>query len=195
FYDRRRGHYKDQQEDITKIVSIITLVQAVVAILLGKPHDARGRPRDYVAKETKRFQVFGHDDYDKNSAPAKSQKPYELEVYLQCVRILRRVDEFIENPNQKLDAIEQRNLRFYLARYAACHLAGTTYCHPAQLLKTAKKAITDNELTKGLKTVQRIYKKQGGDDDAAKGPQMTVDLDRILLKRFPSLKKRAGKSA
>ena len=53
FYDRRKGHYQDQGKEIGKIISILFLVQAVVAIMLKRPNDARGRPRDYVNKDTR----------------------------------------------------------------------------------------------------------------------------------------------
>jgi hypothetical protein len=183
FYDRRKGHYKEQGKEISQIVSILILVQAVVTIILGKPNDARGRPRDYVTKEKKRYQVFGHDDYDKTASVTK-EKPYELAVYLQCIRILRRVDEFIENPHQRLDSVEQRNMRFYLTRYAACHLMRSAYFVPELLLKAAKKTITDDELKEGLRLVRRIYRKNGEDDDAAKGTDMATDLDKNLIKKY-----------
>jgi hypothetical protein len=183
FYDRRKGHYKDQGKEISLVVSIITLVQAVVTIVLGKPNDARGRPRDYVTKDEKRRQVFGSDDYDKGTTGSKKD-PYELAVYLGCIKILRRVDEFIESPLQRLDPVEQRNLRFYLARYVACQLTGSAYFATGLLLRAMNRAISDDELKAALKVVRRVYRKNGGDDDAAKGKDMSADLDEILKKKF-----------
>jgi hypothetical protein len=182
FYDRRKGHYKDQGKEISKVVSIITLVQAVLAIILRKPNDARGRPRDYITKDAKRYQVFGYDDYDKKLSPGLRIKPYDLPTYLRCVRILRRVDDFIEGLD--LDSVEQRNIRFYLVRYAACYLTCSAYCFPRELAKSAKKKISDEELMSGLKLIRRIYKKCGEDDDAAKGNKMIADLDKILIRKF-----------
>jgi len=192
FYDRRKGHYKDKGKEIAKIISIITLVQAVVAIILGKPNDARGRPRDYVTKDRRRYEVFGHDDYDKLAGPTAKFKPFDLEVYLRCVLVLRRIDQFIEDPNRKLNAEEQRNLRFYLARYAACRLMGSAYCTPKRLVDAKGKSITDAELAEGLRAVKRIYRNNGGDDDAAKGTKMAADLEKLLLKKFPPPKKVRG---
>jgi hypothetical protein len=188
FYDRRKGHYKDQGKEISKIVSILTLVQAVVAIALRRPNDARGRPRDYVNKLEKRQQVFGRDDYGEpgQGKPFKDKKPFDVAVYLQCVRILRHTDAYIENPTRKLDNIQQRNLRFYLARYIACEMTKNFYCPVADLIspRVLLSAITDRKMSKYLREVKAIYEKNGNDDDAAKGKGMLQDLDNFLQAKY-----------
>ncbi len=188
FYDRRKGHYKDQGKEISKIVSILTLVQAVVAIALRRPNDARGRPSDYVTKVEKRQQVFGHDDYGEPGQAElfNDKKPFDAAVYLQCVLILRHTDAYIENPANKLDNIQQRNLRFYLARYIACAMTKNFYCPVAELtaLKVLLSTITDRKMGRYLREVKAIYKKNGEDDDAAKGKGMFQDLDKFLLAKY-----------
>ena len=191
FYDRRKGHYKDQGEDASKIISIITLIQAVVTIILKKPHDARGRPRDYVTDDAKRSQVFGPDDYDKSAKGLFRKKPLDLQVYLRCVQILRRVDAFIAN--LKLEAIEQRNVRFYLIRYAACSLTGNAYSPPGFMKDKYVDDLSDEELSKGLDIVRTVYMRHGGDDDAAKGKLMNADFDRVLITKFSPPHKQEGR--
>jgi hypothetical protein len=184
FYDRRKGHFKDQGKDIGKIVSILFLVQAVVAIMLKKPNDARGRPRDYVNKDTKRWQVFGFDDYrtPEQKELLTKYKPFDLDIYLRCVNILRRVDEFLEQRVE--DNEERRNVRFYVVRYASCAVTKNAYCPPVLLLKANIESITDSVLEAGLRAVKKIYKKRGEDDDAAKGKEMLAELDGLLVKKF-----------
>ena len=46
YYDRRKGYYKDEGKPIAKIVSVMELLQAMLAIALRRPDDARARPRD-----------------------------------------------------------------------------------------------------------------------------------------------------
>jgi hypothetical protein len=188
YYDRRKGHYKDQGKEIGKIISILTVIQAVVAIILRKPNDARGRPRDYVTKDTKRWSVFGPDDYRQPAQESliKQDAPYDLEVYVQCVRILRRVDEFLENPGLRLDNTQTRNIRFYLVRYAASALTNNAHCPPGEI-KTANVALlTDDTLKQYLGVVEPIYRKHGNNDDAAKGKHFIAELDSMLLAQFPA---------
>src|SRR5262249_29295881 len=54
FYDRRKGFYKDQGRPIKKIVSVNSVAQAAISIMLQRPDDARARPGDYF-KDEKRY--------------------------------------------------------------------------------------------------------------------------------------------
>lgn len=191
FYDRRKGYYKDKNAEISKVVSILSVVQAIVAIVLRKPNDARGRPRDYVTKEDKRIRVFGHDDYGQtHDVLSKEAKPYDLAVYLKCVKILRQVDEFLESPTQNLDNVQQRNLRFYLARTVACSLTKSAYCPPHMLASAKVDKISKAELKRCLAIVRKIYEDSGNDDNAAKGKTMNVKLDALLMKKYASAEKK-----
>ncbi len=198
YYDRRKGYYKDQGKEISQIVSILTVVQAVVAILLKKPNDARGRPRDYVTKEEKRWSVFGHDDYGQTqqSDLFGQDQPFDLAVYLQCVRILMRTDQFLENRRLRLDNIQQRNLRFYLARHVACALTKNAYCPPTDFLKPSANIsnISNTELMKCFKTVRDIYEHNGNDDDAAKGKHMVSELEAFLISKYSRPKQSKAKA-
>ncbi|MCU1268978.1 MAG: hypothetical protein JWN74_272 [Acidobacteriaceae bacterium] len=173
FYDRRKGHYRDQGKPISKIVSILYLVQAVVAIMLRKPTDARGRPRDYVVKDSRRWSVFGVDDYRQvvQSELFNKYRPFDLEVYLRCVKILRRVDAFLDPLDQ--DNVLRRNVRFYLARYVSCAVTKNAYCPPGHLVAADVDGITDAQLYEGLEEITTIYVSQGANDEAAKNTDMS----------------------
>jgi hypothetical protein len=196
YYDRRKGHYKDQGIEISKIISVLTVVQAVVAIILRKPDDARGRPGDYIKNEKKRWSVFGPDEYRPPAQPEliEQDAPYDLGVYLQCVLVLRRVDEFLEDPKLRLDNAEIRNLRFYLMRYASCALTKNAHCPPGELAKTKIDNLTDDNLKKYLGNLQRIYRHYGANDDAAKGKHMVRDLDTELLASYSAPNIATGQS-
>ena len=43
YYDRRKGHYKDKGHPAQHIVSVMELTKAVIAIVVQRPDDARGR--------------------------------------------------------------------------------------------------------------------------------------------------------
>lgn len=199
YYDYRKGHYKDQGKPISQIVSILSLVQAVIAIIIRKPDDARARPRDYIKDESKRRSIFGSDDYDfkAHGELLGVARPHDLNVYLQCVKIVRRVDDFIRKPALRLDNVQQRNVRFYLARYLACALTKSAYSPPGDLLKPQSNIDTfpDNSILHCFRDVYSIYRENGEDDQAAKGKKMPSDLTALLVEKYSLPKRRrANKS-
>jgi len=60
FYDRRRNYYKNIGKPRAKIVSVKALTQAMLAIVLGKPDDARARPGDYLSDDDQYETVFNN---------------------------------------------------------------------------------------------------------------------------------------
>jgi Mg2+ and Co2+ transporter CorA len=188
YYERRKGFYRDQKKPMSKIVTPSELIPAVIAIMTDRQDDARGRPKDYIQDKTKRWQLFGHDDYDDSEivsdAEVVSHPPYDIPVYLNCVLLVRRIDEFLETPKLRLDTEGKRNVRFYLAKYAACDAIKNAYCPPSEIANLKIDSITDEMLKAHLKIVRRIYKARGGNDDAGRSPKMSESLRKVLLKTF-----------
>lgn len=110
--------------------------------------------------------------------------PFDISVYLNCVLLVRRVDQFLETPNLRLDAEAKRNIRFYLAKYAACAAIGNAHCPAVQISRMDVSAITDEWLKAHLKVVRGIYRSHGGNDDAGRSPKMSDSLRKKLLKTF-----------
>jgi len=188
YYERRKGYWRDQKKPISRIVSAVSVVQAVVAIMLHRPDVARGRPRDYINDDQKRYSIFGHDDYD-DSKPMPLEiskaRPYDLEVYLQCIKIVRRVDKFLDSRVPKLDSEGKRNLLYYLTRCVACAATKDAYCPPAKVLKIDVSALTDDFIkNSGFARVKRIYRSWGGNDEAGKNPKMGDALNKWLIKQY-----------
>ena len=169
YYERRKGFYRDQRKPIAKIVTAQDLIRAVVAIMTNRQDDARGRPQDYIQDQVKRWTLFGHDDYDDThimtDGDIVSHPPFDINVYLNCVRLVRRVDAFLGQPKLKLDAEDRRNIRFYLAKYMACDAIKNAYCPPARIAAMDVDAITDDSLLLRFKRVRRLYRRHGGNDD------------------------------
>jgi hypothetical protein len=192
FYDRRKGEYKDEGKPIAKIVPVIELLQAMLAIALKRPDDARARPRDYIKEDDKYAQIFSEDRFD-------------LTLYLKAVSLYRRVASFLASTELDLDVGHQRNVKFYLVMYFAVALTKNPYAPPDRLLSidTAK---LDNELIADC--YQRIWKQYqelakkfatNGEkdyDSLAKGPHLLRALNTELKRRFtPRKKKAAGSNA
>lgn len=106
FYERKKNQYKNQGKPRAHIVEVVELAQAVAAIVLCEPNQARGRPSALV-REGIYTKVFS------SKAP--------LAGFYNCIEIMRRVDGFLETV-QDLNRLERSNLRFHLAR-AACAFA------------------------------------------------------------------------
>jgi hypothetical protein len=193
FYDRRKGHYKALGEPAAQIVSVTDLVQAVVSIILQRPDEARGRPLDYVKLPTKRHKVFGVSENEEENESGDVAKPYDLEIYLRCIKILRRVDEFLAD--RDLDRITERNVRFYMARCVAVAAIGNAYFPPTELMRVnVEPKLTPELMEECYARVHRLYQRNGGDDDAAKKKKMSDALSRSLIHTYspPNKTKRFG---
>lgn len=189
YYERRKGFYRDQSKPISRIVTASELIPAVIAIMTDRQDDARGRPKDYVREQAKRWSLFGHDEYDDTNVMADPKildsPPFDINVYLNCVLLVRRIDEFLDAPKARLDAEGKRNIRFYLAKYSACHAIDSAYCSPNKIKEMKIDLITDEILGSQLRVVRGIYRRYGGNDDAGRSPKMSESLKRLLMKTFP----------
>ena len=188
FYERRKGFYRDQNKPISQIVTTPELIPAVIAIMTDRQDDARGRPKGYIQDKTKRWKLFGHDDYDDSHITSDvevvNNPPFDISVYLNCVKLVRRVDQFLETPNLRLSAEAKKNIRFYLAKYAACAAIGNAHCPAVEISKMDVDAIADESLRAHLRVVRAIYRRYGGDDDAGRSPKMSAALKKTLSKTF-----------
>jgi hypothetical protein len=144
YYDRRQGFYRDQGKPVAQIVSVVELVQAMLSIVLRRPDEARGRPRDYIKKDDQYTSVFGKDKYD-------------LNLYLMSIRIVRLVEDYLDTLN--LETVHRRNLPYYVAMYATCSGAGNAYAGPSQIVKLDLSALTPEFLNDCYKRVEKLYSK------------------------------------
>lgn len=175
-YDRRKGHHKAQGEPIEKIVTILALMQAVIAILLRKPDDARGRPRDYL-KDKKRVLIFGGEDLEGNK-PA-----HNLDLYLRCAQIMRRVDRYLDGLN--LGSNTTLNIRFYVGLSSAIAGIRNAHCPPDKLIGlNVESDLTDDLIERQVRRVRRIYRQLGANDEAAKNKAMTAELLRLSINQY-----------
>jgi AIPR protein len=184
FYDRRKGHHKAEKKPVDKIVSILLLVQAIIAIVLRKPDDARARPRDYL-KEKKRELIFGSEDSDSGV----HIPPHDLGLYLRCVQIVRKVDSYLASLS--LDNNTILNLRFYIALDMTAQVTASAYCPIGSILViNVERDFTDKLMKESYQRIHRLYKAHGGNDEAAKGKAMIGKLTSDLIMRHSPPRKR-----
>ncbi len=180
FYDRRKGHYRDQGKPVAQIVSVLEVSQAMLSVVLRRPDDARGRPRDYFKKNDLYSSVFGKDKWN-------------LNLYLKSVQILGMVGSFLDK--QGIEAIHRRNLNFYMCMYVACAKTSSAYAPPPQVLAIDPQSLSEDFLKDCYDRVRKQYDKLADklerDYDAlAKGPQLLKVLSAELQKRFNPKKKK-----
>ena len=180
YYDRRKGEYKDEGKPIAKIVAVIELLQAMLAVVLKRPDDARARPRDYIREDEKYAQIFGDDQFD-------------LTIFLKCVLLYRRVDAFLAGDQLKLDIGHQRNLKFYLAMYVAAAAIKHAYVPPDKLLTLDITQLEDPLFQDCYKRLWKLYERlvkrfsANGEydyDSLAKGPHLLKAVQAELNRRF-----------
>lgn len=178
FYDRRKGEQREARRPISRIVSIPTLAKAVIAILLQRPNDARARPGNLLKDDATYNQIFNDT--------------YSRDVYVACIQIDRRVQEYVKGLGEPLDV--RRNLQYYATMATACLLAQkarVSVADIAALLPRIHQGIPENLLSKAWKLAHSIYTDLGATDRVSKGPDLTErlqkKLDQQLRAKEPSL--------
>jgi hypothetical protein len=111
FYDRRKNYYKNMGKPSNKIVSILYLAQAVMAIVLIEPDVARARPSSIIKKDNDYKRVF--------------KSSFKMDMYLFCAKMMKQVDLFISNTiaNQGKKKDEKQWFHTSTLRYISFHLA------------------------------------------------------------------------
>ncbi len=112
FYDRRKGFYRDQGKSVKAIVSPGKVAQAVIAVLLQRPDDARARPGDH----------FKDSKGDVRYASIFGAGTYSMQAYWRVFKLMRAVEFYLRKVG--LSRAMQRNLKFYVASEIAVEKAG-----------------------------------------------------------------------
>lgn len=166
YYDRRKNFHRNQGVSSAKIITIPYLSQALAAIVLRQPDDARARPTTVADKH-----------YNKLYSDA-----YPKELYSKCAVILRRTGEFLDS--RGIDRSTRLNLIFYLAMYATCTALKSAAPKRPSIAALDTSKLTNTLLDESLSVVQEEYINFGGDDKAAKGPNMAEALRERLHAKY-----------
>jgi AIPR protein len=124
YYDRRKNFYKNNGKPADRIVAISALGQAVMAIGLGRPDDARARPSSLLSKSTDYKQIFS--------------PKLPLDTYLWIISVQRRVDVLLRSQEVGANRYEQTNLRFHVSMFLVTKVFGGRIYNPSQLTQLAQ---------------------------------------------------------
>jgi hypothetical protein len=105
-----------------RIIGISTLGQAVMAIGLGRPDDARARPSSLLSNPTNYDAVF--------------TSKISLDLYLWIAATQRKIDTLLRS--EDIDTYSQTNLRFHIGMYLVMKRFGARVYSPGQLADLSK---------------------------------------------------------
>jgi AIPR protein len=174
FYDRKKGKYRNLRKSISKIISIRSLAQSLIAIVLQRPNDARGGPQKLLNQDDQYKRVFS-DTVDRD-------------LYVVCALIDKQVEAFLET--QTLSKEERRDSRYYVDMVVCCELLKNAKPLPkdiAGLLTVSVAGLNEADLNAATTSVLKRYKSLGSSDKTAKGPDLTKRLIEDLSDKYPSL--------
>lgn len=145
FYDRRKNFYKNMGKPINKIIGIPLLAQAVMAIILKEPDNARARPSTLIKREEDYSRVF-----DNKISPR---------VYLFCAKAMKKIDALIRGDLPKHKPQDRNNLKFHIAMILTTKLTGKTEYQVQDVASLSVEDITDELITGSLnETMSLAYK-------------------------------------
>ncbi len=166
YYDRRKNFYKNQGKPASKIVTIPRLAQAVTAVYLQSPDDARARPSTVLRKTyTKVF-----------------HRSHQPDLYLKCALLVNAIEKYLSSPELNLVSTERSNLEFHLAMYVACMISRSTVLTPETIARLAIPKPADKIISDSLSTVKGFYVQLGGGDNVAKGKDFVAKLKDEIFK-------------
>mgnify|MGYP000887465032 CR=1 FL=1 len=131
FYERRKNFYKNQGKPAERIVSILKLAQAMMAIGLSKPDVARARPTTLLKEKDDYKQIFNNK--------------LDLSIYLWVTKIQLSVDEMLINSKRLPRAASRTNVRFYVSNFLVTKELGEKVHNPNQLRRLVQKDFTVND--------------------------------------------------
>lgn len=165
YYDRRKNFYKNEGRPSNKIVSIPSMAQALMTVLLQQPDTARARPSSLLKKDEDYARVF--------------DSSYPIEVFRAAIDFTRVADETLA-ADSALSKEDRVNLKFYLALHLAASACKSSRPTAAQVKAIAGKELAPKMIANSASAVKSMYKKLGGDSNVAKGGQFREALQRQL---------------
>lgn len=179
FYERQKNQYfDDASHDRDKIITLPYLIQALIAIVLRSPDQARGRPSS-----------FGEKEYSKMFR--KSDRP---ELYANAALLMKNVERFLQSRTPPIDRSDQYNLKFYIAMYAACTILKDAEPYRSKLSQLFYAKATDTILDEALVAVSKRYAALSKDEEpdlVAKGTKLLTEIQRDLSAKYRTKQKRA----
>ena len=165
YYDRRKNFYRNQGVPVAQIVTIPYMAQAVAAIVLQQPDQARARPGTIAEKSYASL-------FSETHPPA---------LYGTCIDIMKRMETFMSYDDNQRNRL---NLVFYMAMFVTCrHLRSIKPKRP-RIAAINARSIPDALLEDSYELLVDYFDALGGDDRAAKGPMLLEVVKQHLIRKL-----------
>lgn len=162
FYDRRKDFWRNKGKPANRIIGIEKLAQSVIAVLLERPHDARGRPTTLVKDDTNYNSIFAE------TTP--------LKIYEVCAQLYFLVDAYFKKVRTSVDSIYLNNLRYHVMMQLAWRLNGSHPLHPSTFRTLRVASLTDADIETVLDHTIKLFDQESAKDQTAKGEPFTTIL-------------------
>jgi hypothetical protein len=174
FYERRKNHYRNQGKSPSKIVTIPSLAQAIMAIGLSEPSNSRARPSSLLKRDSDYTRVF--------------DPRVEYRTYLWIAQVQKAVDDFLRTERAAAPASDRTNLRFHVSMLLVAKEFGSRVYNPSQLKDLVGTVFTEDKMMEALEQVREVLGKyqedHGGEvDRIVKGRSFT---EAVLERAFPT---------
>jgi hypothetical protein len=170
FYDRRKNFYKNEGKPIEKIVSIPQLAQAVMAIALQRPNDARARPSSLLNKDEDYATIF--------------DPKYPITLYYVCAVLMKKIEVYLKSDSAQLTEKDRTSLRFYVGMFVASEMTKKAEPSSADIASLSIEDVKEEVLSEALAHIRPIYETLGASDRVAKGPEFLEQIKTRLKTRF-----------
>lgn len=169
FYDRRKNSYKNEGKPIDRIISIPTMAQAIMAVVLQKPDTARARPSSLLKK---------NEDYEK-----VFNQNFPIEIFRASIELSRLAEAHLR-ADSTVTPEDRVNLKYYMAMFVTALACGSAKPDVEQIKALAGKEIDKSILDTAMDAVKTLYQELGGNSLAAKGGDMNHQLLVKLQEHF-----------
>lgn len=154
YYERRKNHWRNLGKKRSEIVSVTDLAQAVIALVIGRPHTARARPGSLLSSETDQQQIFNPE--------------YDLTVYQKAIETVRSVDAQIHDELPGCGLRERNNLKFPVSAKIVYVSCGSVFS--VDRFRT-NALISPSRRSEIIRRAYEIYLDEGGTDAVAKSEE------------------------
>ncbi len=151
YYERRKNHYKNQGIPRSSIVTLPEMAQSLVATLLFRGGDARGRPTSLLRNDNDYAHLFNES--------------YNLDTYLKVIQTKRRAMTTLISEHSNLGSASRNDVIWHILAY----LSASKFYSPSQAVKEWHKiSLSDQDILNAASTVISIFDVNDGDDKVAK---------------------------
>lgn len=161
YYERRKNQYRNEEKPRSSIVTLTEMSQSLVAALLFRGGDARGRPTTLIKDEEEYQTLFSES--------------YPLDTFLSIIRAKRRIMSILAAIEPSRGAGFRNNVVWHALAYVSrIHFHNTKHASSGW----AELNPDEKWLSKAVADVVQLFDGAGGTDGVAKSPEFQEKIEK-----------------